>query len=98
MDSDMSTFRCLNCGGVYDDVARTGELYFHGCPELLDDRGDKLPDDGRRRVENLSPPILGRPLIIISEGLGVECLSKPPVSEPAWIAGLKRIAAKQEDE
>ena len=92
----MSIFACNNCEGVYVDFSG-GSIYYHVCPELLLTATPQQREAWQPRNENLRPARFGQSPQIISEGLGVECLSKPKHPEPLWITDLKLKAAKQED-
>jgi len=70
----MARFRCLTCGGEYDDVSPDGVRYYHTCPPITD------PDTGRtteledKRDENILVDIYGVRLGIRSEGKGREMI------------------------
>lgn len=93
----MSAFRCLNCGGTYADAMPDRAIYHHACLPLDVNATAKQRREWTPRNENLVLSTFGRMPAIAAEGLGVECLSTPPISEPAWIAELKRKAVKQEE-
>jgi hypothetical protein len=72
-------------------------IYHHVCPDLTAAATPTRRDAWQPRNENLRVPRSSQVPTIISEGLGVECLSKPMHPEPLWITELKVNAAKQED-
>jgi hypothetical protein len=90
-------FRCLSCGGVYLDSSAEGGTYHHVCPPLPPDATDKQRKAYSPRDENISPGNGFMPGMIISEGKGVECLSKPGLKEPAWITALKILRGKSQE-
>jgi len=64
-------FRCVTCGGEYDDESADGVPYYHACPpEPLDAEGTRWRERPNKRDENPprdQGPGGGRPR---AEGLG----------------------------
>lgn len=94
----MHKFRCINCVGEYFDSSPEGGTYHHVCPPLPENATPKQRKAYYPRNENVAPSKGMRPAVIVSEGLGVECLSSKQFKEPAWITGVKKIAARAEEE
>lgn len=82
-------FQCLTCKGVYFDVSTEGGTYHHVCPPLPRQATAKELRDYNPRNENITPAAPGRPVEIVAEGRGVQCLSRKELDEPAWITVLK---------
>lgn len=90
-------WKCLSCNGIYFDASAEGGTYHHTCPPLPDDATDKQRKAYMVRNENVAPARAGRPVEIVAEGKGVECLTSQKLDEPAWIAALNKLAAKEDE-
>lgn len=92
-----NAFRCNACEGVYFDVGDDGAIYTHVCGIPIDDKLDNTPDRPIVRDENIDLTRTGVLRGIVSEGLGVKCLTSDLLKEPPWITRMKRsIPAESE--
>jgi hypothetical protein len=90
-------FQCLCCGGKYFDLCADGMIYFHVCPPLPPDENFFAAPRPNARNETTRAGGPNSIPAIVSDGLGVNCLSNPNLIEPAWITQLKRRAAAADE-
>jgi hypothetical protein len=108
MDSTMSVYACLSCGGRYWPVQADGSLYFHVCPPLsINVAGDAIPRPDWRN-ENLASTAADSAGEIKAEGRGrrlvppEELVPAPTPASPgilarAWNLLSGRKAPKKRD-
>ncbi len=90
-------FQCLNCGGKYFDLCPDGMTYFHVCSPLPPDETGVSLQRPNARDETVHASTPGAVPAIVSDGLGVNCLTNQNLLEPAWITDLKQRAQRAEE-
>lgn len=83
-------FQCKRCGEIYLPAQLDGSIFHHVCRPVLEPATGRWLIVPNARNENILMARNRRPAGIISEGLGVDCLTDPSILEPAWIARLKQ--------
>lgn len=91
-------FQCQTCKGVYTDIGTDGMIYTHVCGPQNTEQPGPTVDRPDKRDENIDTNRSGVLLGIVSEGLGVVCLSDETLTEPPWITRLKASIPAEESE
>ena len=90
-------FLCNCCGGTYTDVMPDGMIYNHVCGPIEDKKTRQFIPRPDFRDENIDTNRRGDVLGIVSEGLGVKCVTSDLLQEPPWITRLKSNIDEQEE-
>ena len=77
----MARFRCLNCGGEYEQQSPDGVPYYHVCPPLSEPEIEAGVDRSEPRNENVRGGDAEDAHDCLSEGLGRQAVSEA-VSAP----------------
>lgn len=98
MTLQIPQFQCLTCNGVYFSHCTDGSIYQHVCGPVQCEHPQQLVPRPDARNENIDTTRTGVITGIVSEGLGVQCLTSRLLQEPTWITRLKANVPTDEDE
>jgi hypothetical protein len=91
------TWRCISCGGTYNDTLPDGLIYMHVCPPQIRDDSGRLISNRSPRNENVASNRPNFVTGIVSEGEGTKCTTDTILKEPAWITALRSRIPKREE-